>query len=78
MALVRKSATFAIYSVSASTVVRIAGCRGQFSFRNTSSIAAYIDETPAFSCENTSAIRHTCCSPTPGGLVLETQLWVAS
>jgi ribonuclease T2 len=28
-----------------------------------------------FSCENTTAIQNTCCSPTPGGLVLQTQFW---
>ncbi|KAF8632964.1 hypothetical protein AX15_001561 [Amanita polypyramis BW_CC] len=28
-----------------------------------------------FSCENTTTIKDTCCSPTPGGLVLQTQLW---
>lgn len=28
-----------------------------------------------FSCENTTAIQNTCCSPTPGGLVLQTQYW---
>lgn len=31
---------------------------------------------PAFySCESTTAITNTCCSPTPGGLVLATQFW---
>ncbi|KAH8918013.1 ribonuclease T2, partial [Atractiella rhizophila] len=28
-----------------------------------------------YSCENTTAITNTCCSPTPGGLVLQTQFW---
>lgn len=28
-----------------------------------------------FSCENTTTIENTCCSPTPGGLVLQTQFW---
>ncbi|KAJ8083708.1 hypothetical protein PM082_002474 [Marasmius tenuissimus] len=32
-------------------------------------------EPSIFSCENTTAIRNTCCSPTPGGLVLQTQFW---
>ncbi|KAF7793435.1 hypothetical protein EIP86_004547 [Pleurotus ostreatoroseus] len=33
-------------------------------------------EQPMFySCENTTAIKDTCCSPTPGGLVLSTQFW---
>lgn len=28
-----------------------------------------------YSCENTTVIKNTCCSPTPGGLVLQTQYW---
>jgi ribonuclease T2 len=33
-------------------------------------------KTPSFySCENTTAVQNTCCSPTPGGLVLLTQFW---
>jgi ribonuclease T2 len=28
-----------------------------------------------YSCENTTSITNTCCSPTPGGLVLMTQFW---
>ncbi len=32
-------------------------------------------QTPTFSCENTTVIANTCCSPTPGGLVLVTQFW---
>jgi len=32
-------------------------------------------EKPIESCKNTSAIQDTCCSPTPGGLVLQTQFW---
>ncbi|KAG7098947.1 hypothetical protein E1B28_000837 [Marasmius oreades] len=32
-------------------------------------------EPLTFSCENTTAIKNTCCTPTPGGLVLQTQFW---
>lgn len=32
-------------------------------------------EPSFFSCENTTTIKNTCCSPTPGGLVLQTQFW---
>ncbi|KAG7452371.1 ribonuclease T2 [Guyanagaster necrorhizus] len=32
-------------------------------------------QTPTYSCENTTVINNTCCSPTPGGLVLVTQFW---
>ncbi|KAF8167680.1 ribonuclease T2-like protein [Crassisporium funariophilum] len=38
-------------------------------------ISACISEPRIFSCENTTAIQNTCCSPTPGGLVLQTQFW---
>jgi len=37
--------------------------------------AACVNEPLQFSCENTTAIANTCCSPTPGGLVLQTQFW---
>ncbi|KAI0052543.1 ribonuclease T2 [Auriscalpium vulgare] len=47
-----------------------------FSLPNTfPSIAACANEPFTFSCENTTAIQNTCCSPTPGGLVLQTQFW---
>ena len=51
------------------------------SAQNTSLPDTYPDfsacsSTPSFfSCENTTAITNTCCSPTPGGLVLQTQFW---
>ncbi|KIK70755.1 hypothetical protein GYMLUDRAFT_235173 [Collybiopsis luxurians FD-317 M1] len=32
-------------------------------------------EPPTYSCENVTAIKNTCCSPTPGGLLLQTQFW---
>ena len=32
-------------------------------------------EPTSFSCENTITIKNTCCSPTPGGLILQTQFW---
>ncbi|CDO75501.1 hypothetical protein BN946_scf184935.g37 [Trametes cinnabarina] len=38
-------------------------------------ISACVNEPLAYSCENTTAIKNTCCSPTPGGLVLQTQFW---
>ena len=38
-------------------------------------ITACVSEPAAYSCENTTAIANTCCSPTPGGLVLQTQFW---
>ncbi|THH09608.1 hypothetical protein EW145_g1893 [Phellinidium pouzarii] len=32
-------------------------------------------EPTFYSCENTTQVQNTCCSPTPGGLVLQTQFW---
>ncbi|KAJ7631154.1 ribonuclease T2 [Roridomyces roridus] len=34
-----------------------------------------LDQPSVYSCENTTTIENTCCSPTPGGLVLQTQFW---
>ncbi|ESK98147.1 ribonuclease t2 [Moniliophthora roreri MCA 2997] len=38
-------------------------------------LTACASQPVTFSCENTTAIQNTCCSPTPGGLVLQTQFW---
>ncbi|KAJ6503318.1 ribonuclease T2-like protein [Mycena vitilis] len=37
--------------------------------------SACASEPSVYSCENTTQIANTCCSPTPGGLVLQTQFW---
>lgn len=39
------------------------------------SLLTCLNEPSVFSCENTTTIKNTCCSPTPGGLVLQTQFW---
>lgn len=39
------------------------------------SISSCLSQPSVFSCENTTLIKNTCCSPTPGGLVLQTQYW---
>lgn len=39
------------------------------------SLLSCASEERIFSCENTAPIKNTCCSPTPGGLVLATQFW---
>nr|VWO96755.1 Ribonuclease T2 [Ganoderma boninense] len=60
------SALLAVQGVSASF----------FDLPNTyPNITACASEPIAYSCENTTAIQNTCCSPTPGGLVLQTQFW---
>ena len=38
-------------------------------------IAECVSEPSFYSCENTTTIGNTCCSPWPGGLVLQTQFW---
>lgn len=38
-------------------------------------LTACLNEPQFYSCENTTTIQNTCCSPTPGGLVLQTQFW---
>ncbi|GJE85885.1 ribonuclease T2 [Phanerochaete sordida] len=38
-------------------------------------LTACLEQPSFFSCENTTVIENTCCSPTPGGLVLSTQFW---
>ncbi|KAL5533933.1 hypothetical protein ACEPAG_393 [Sanghuangporus baumii] len=48
----------------------------QFSLTSTiPSLASCLTEPAFYSCENTTTILDTCCSPTPGGLVLQTQFW---
>ncbi|KAF8078845.1 ribonuclease T2 [Lyophyllum atratum] len=43
---------------------------------NTSpSLSSCASEQAVFSCENSTPNQNTCCSPTPGGLVLATQFW---
>ncbi|KAJ7704234.1 ribonuclease T2-like protein [Mycena olivaceomarginata] len=37
--------------------------------------SACLSQPSVYSCENTTQIANTCCSPTPGGLVLQTQFW---
>lgn len=76
MACIR-SATFAIYALFASATVQAAANKfGKFSLPNTfPNIAACVHEPLVFSCENTTIIQNACCSPTPGGLVLQTQFW---
>ncbi|OBZ68549.1 Meiotic recombination protein dmc1 [Grifola frondosa] len=60
------------------TIAFVARARASlvFSLPNTfPNISACISQPLTYSCENTSVIQNTCCSPTPGGLVLQTQYW---
>ncbi|KZT02477.1 ribonuclease T2 [Laetiporus sulphureus 93-53] len=38
-------------------------------------ISSCVNEPLFYSCENTSVVMNTCCSPSPGGQVLQTQFW---
>ena len=38
-------------------------------------LTACVNIESFYSCENTTAIVDTCCSPSPGGLVLQAQFW---
>ena len=40
-----------------------------------SNLTSCSNEPSFYSCQNTSVITNTCCSPTPGGLVLQAQYW---
>ena len=43
--------------------------RGLFDVPNTyPQIASCLSQPSFYSCENTTVIENTCCSPTPGGL----------
>ena len=77
MALVRGT-VIAMYALSISAAVQVASeLRIQsYPIPNTfPNLTACVNEPLVFSCENTTAIQNTCCSPTPGGLVLQTQYW---
>jgi len=57
------------------TIRALAGSGHSHTHNTYPSIAACAHEPSFFSCENTVSIKNTCCSPTPGGLVLATQFW---
>ena len=38
-------------------------------------ITACVNTPSFYSCENATAVADSCCSPTPGGLVVQTQFW---
>ncbi|KAI5480738.1 ribonuclease T2 [Pseudohyphozyma bogoriensis] len=40
-----------------------------------SSLSACSSLTPTYSCENTTKVLNTCCTPSPGGLTLIAQFW---
>nr|BAK40275.1 ribonuclease T2 [Agrocybe cylindracea]BAK40276.1 ribonuclease T2 [Agrocybe cylindracea] len=65
-----------VFLVSFTTIVVNAGATGKHSIPNTfPDLTSCLSQPSFFSCENTTVIQNTCCSPTPGGLVLQTQFW---
>jgi len=73
--MITSAAITFVASVLAHRVVE-AKFPGSISTLNTfPDLSACVSEPSFFSCENTTAIKNTCCSPTPGGLVLQTQFW---
>ncbi|EJF66828.1 ribonuclease T2 [Dichomitus squalens LYAD-421 SS1] len=59
-----------------SALLAIQGASASFSLQTTfPNISVCASEPITYSCENTTVIQNTCCSPTPGGLVLQTQFW---
>ncbi len=68
----------AAYGVVSALLALQAGASASSFFslpRTFPNISACASEASAYSCENTTAVANTCCSPTPGGLVLQTQFW---
>ncbi|KAF7307101.1 Ribonuclease T2 [Mycena indigotica] len=66
----------ALLLAAATTTVLAETLTTQSSVINTfPDFSACAAQPSVFSCENTTAIKNTCCSPTPGGLVLQTQFW---
>ncbi|KAI0094269.1 ribonuclease T2 [Irpex rosettiformis] len=62
--------------VAASVALTDASLAGLLTIPNTyGNFSGCASQPSVFSCENTTAIKNTCCSPTPGGLVLATQFW---
>lgn len=69
---IRALATFATVQATSKSKSRWYSIQVPNTFPN---LTACVNEPLVFSCENTTAIQNTCCSPTPGGLVLQTQYW---
>jgi hypothetical protein len=66
------AAALALLSLGA--VAGATSLSGLLSLPNTYPDLTACAHTPSFySCENTTAVANSCCSPTPGGLVLQTQ-----
>jgi len=68
-----------VTALVATAVVHAADLSGRGGFLSVPNtfpdLKACVNQPLEFSCENTTAIQNTCCSPTPGGLVLQTQFW---
>jgi len=72
----QSTSTLSVLVLLASAVLAVPDTRSHSSVPNTfPDISACLSQPSVYSCENTTQIANTCCSPTPGGLVLQTQFW---
>lgn len=73
--MISSAAITFVASVLAHRVVEAKSPQSSFIPNTFPNLSGCVSEPSFFSCENTTAIKNTCCSPTPGGLVLQTQFW---
>ncbi|KAJ7925994.1 ribonuclease T2-like protein [Mycena leptocephala] len=70
------TSTFSVLALLVSAVLAVPDTRSFSLVPNTfPDFSACLSQPSVYSCENTTQIANTCCSPTPGGLVLQTQFW---
>ncbi|KAJ7492414.1 ribonuclease T2-like protein [Mycena latifolia] len=70
------STTLSVLALLASAVLAVPDTRSHSAVPSTfPDFSSCLSEPSVYSCENTTQIANTCCSPTPGGLVLQTQFW---
>ncbi|KAF9643851.1 ribonuclease T2 [Thelephora ganbajun] len=67
--------SFGFLLLAASVVSAGYGPQSSFLSSTVPNLSACSSAQSFYSCENTTVIENTCCSPTPGGLVLFTQFW---
>ncbi|KAF7303260.1 HST3 protein [Mycena kentingensis (nom. inval.)] len=65
----------AVFLAAAASTVAAYGGHSSSVISTYPDLRACAAQPSVFSCENTTVIENTCCSPTPGGLVLQTQFW---
>lgn len=73
--MVVMKASFVSALLAAGVVSADHGSQSTFLSSTIPDLSACSSADSFYSCENTTVIKNTCCSPTPGGLVLFTQFW---